>query len=116
MKKGRGESGGEDSGAGNLIFREEEEWNCDKKTNQQSCDERMKVGATKHEISGGAEKIAEQLQVGDGSCGEDGKRYGTSDAGESRALQGIGGERVGERIHKGILQRATSRQPAAMES
>jgi hypothetical protein len=104
MENGGSQSGDENSGVGDrrfgVFFLEEKERQSDEETEQQSGDEGMRVSAIESEIGGGTEISAEQVEVGDGSSGEDGEGDGASDAREGGALQGIGGESVSEGIHE----------------
>ncbi len=65
----------------------------------QSRKQRMTIGAIEGEKRRGAGKFAERVEVGDGSRDQYGDGDGASEVGESGALQGVGGQGVGEGIH-----------------
>ena len=103
MENGDGESGDENGKRRNLFLRwpasAQEKRESDKQAEQQSCRQRMTIGAIEGEKSGGASKFAEQVDIGDCSRDEHGNGDGGSEAGKSSTLQGVGGQGMGEKIH-----------------
>ena len=71
----------------------------DDETEENSRKQGMRIGAIEREEGGRASKFAQQVDVRDSAGDEHGNRRGARDAGESGALEGVGGERVGEWVH-----------------
>src|SRR5258708_33527411 len=103
MENGGGESGEEDGKRRSLFLgwpaSAQEKRESDEHAEQQSREQRMKIGAIEGEKRGGAGKFAERVEVGDGSRDQRGDCGGAGGARGSRALFGGGGEGLREGIH-----------------
>ena len=60
----------------------------------------MEIRAIESQMGGRAEVRAEEVEVGDSACDEHGESGGAGEAREGGALEGVGGEGVGERVHE----------------
>jgi len=91
MKEGGGEGCGEDGSARDGVFGgfglEEEEGKSSEEGEDESDEERMKVGTVEIEISGRAAVGAEEVGVGDRAGKHDGESGGAGDAREGGALE-----------------------------
>src|SRR5229473_2449296 len=103
MENGGGECTGENGKWRNLFLRRtpfaQEKGESDEQAEEQSREQRMKIGAMEGKERGGASKFAQRVDIGDGACDEHGDRGGGRDARKRGPFEGVGGERVGEGIH-----------------
>ena len=104
VKEGCGKRGGEDGCEWDLgceIFRlKEEEGKSEEQAEQEGSEERVKVRAIESEIGGRAEVGADEVSIGDHSRENDSQGGGAGDAREGGALKRVGGEGVGQGIHR----------------